>query len=587
MTKHHLCVKIGDVNNRRVLVIMKKFFGIALVLALVSMLFPFAVNQNSVEAKTQNDYYYIESLDTLEAIQDDEAALNSVGEIYVEANYSWEVQRVQNQLHLIKKCRNATALCVAAPGLVFDSEFINELPKSLSLIWLDGCVIDLENVFNPNITILRTDSCTAYNFSGITGLSNLRDFYTFSLKGFEFNDLDKLRQLSTLRVDGIVVGDYKTFFDKIKNVKRLELDYTDIKNEDTKFFKTLTKLEGLTLTGSFIDDISFLADLPNIKSLILPYGVKDLSVLYTLNNLSEVYFDAYTLLNVKPPMIEYFKSKNISYTQFDESIYLDFARIINSFNFNENTSDFEKLRVITDYVTKQMSYVKKPDYLSSLESSIKYGMGVCNEYALLEYTMLKYVGVDAYFVVGFGLVDGFYLAHAWNEVCIDNTWYAVDSTWIDDNTEYYRQAYYLAKTMTNITWEEYYIDTDYYAGDLFALTHITNCDPSLIVSKEAKPQNPDTSTPEDEPQQGEVINIPSNDGNQQSGVEITPADEHNSSNENSFHNNEIVDDGHMSPSFESDDNQVTSKNSNLIYWILGGAAFGLVLFIIVRVSRKK
>jgi len=184
--------------------------------------------------------------------------------------------------------------------------------------------------------------------------------------------------------------------------------------------------------------------------------------------------------------LAYFKSKKIDYPKFDLDIVNKVDSIVSGFNFTSKTTDREKVDAVSNYVTNHLEYQNAIGDIS-IVSSIIYGAGVCNEYALLEYTLLKVVGVDAYFMAGYGdtaVYNRNYFSsvpHAWNMVKIDGTWYGLDVTWIDGVSEYYKDTYYMVKPSTDITWDEYLSDPNKYSDELFGLTHVTYNNPQYNV----------------------------------------------------------------------------------------------------------
>ncbi|SEF78924.1 Transglutaminase-like superfamily protein [Caloramator fervidus] len=97
-------------------------------------------------------------------------------------------------------------------------------------------------------------------------------------------------------------------------------------------------------------------------------------------------------------------------------------------------SDYEKVKVIHDYIIKNTKY----DYLNVLNDTIPEvshtpygtlinGVAVCDGYATAFNMLLSMVGVESKIV--FGFANG--LPHAWNMVKLDGTWYHVDVTFDD------------------------------------------------------------------------------------------------------------------------------------------------------------
>ena len=90
-------------------------------------------------------------------------------------------------------------------------------------------------------------------------------------------------------------------------------------------------------------------------------------------------------------------------------------------------SDLEKVTILTDWVYNNLEkrpVLGIPDARTTLSTRI----GDCNEHAALFAALARNVGVPTRVVAGVTFYDGAFYYHAWNEVCLDNTWYSVDTT---------------------------------------------------------------------------------------------------------------------------------------------------------------
>jgi hypothetical protein len=110
-------------------------------------------------------------------------------------------------------------------------------------------------------------------------------------------------------------------------------------------------------------------------------------------------------------------------------------------------SDYERLSAVYDWVTHNITYdLQKAENLSDYGSGALYALenrsGVCHDYAELTKALLMAVGIEATYERGDVLVGiGEYELHAWNEVLISGTRYALDTTWgsgfmLEDGSEY-------------------------------------------------------------------------------------------------------------------------------------------------------
>ena len=128
------------------------------------------------------------------------------------------------------------------------------------------------------------------------------------------------------------------------------------------------------------------------------------------------------------------------YTMANREADLDAAveQVLASFAFTEETTDYEKVKTIYDYICANVTY--DYEHLENESYVLKYtayaalvkGTAVCQGYALLMYRLLLEVGVDCRLIGGQGNGGG----HAWNIVKLGNHYYNMDSTWDAGCTEY-------------------------------------------------------------------------------------------------------------------------------------------------------
>lgn len=106
--------------------------------------------------------------------------------------------------------------------------------------------------------------------------------------------------------------------------------------------------------------------------------------------------------------------------------------IIAGFQFDENTTDYEKVVAIYDYVCENVKYAEdiSKDIVYTSWSALFNGEAVCQGYAQLMYRMLKEVGISTRLIPGFGGGD---ILHGWNIVKLGDYYYNLDSTWDAEN----------------------------------------------------------------------------------------------------------------------------------------------------------
>jgi len=110
--------------------------------------------------------------------------------------------------------------------------------------------------------------------------------------------------------------------------------------------------------------------------------------------------------------------------------------ILKELDFRRNTSEYEKIRKIYDYVYDTVEYDlihKKNEHYhlkSTAYGALIYHRAVCQGYAVLMYRLLKESGIDVRIITGTAeLPDGSTELHAWNIVRIDDVYYNLDVTW--------------------------------------------------------------------------------------------------------------------------------------------------------------
>lgn len=122
--------------------------------------------------------------------------------------------------------------------------------------------------------------------------------------------------------------------------------------------------------------------------------------------------------------------------EFDKKL----AKVLKSMNL-EGQSDYRKVRMIYDYITRNVTYDKGT---GSTSGTLKYtaynalcnGRAVCQGYAVLFYRMCLEEGIDARIITG----DSLGQAHAWNIVRVDGKYYLCDPTW-DSPLDYFHDYF--------------------------------------------------------------------------------------------------------------------------------------------------
>ena len=133
-------------------------------------------------------------------------------------------------------------------------------------------------------------------------------------------------------------------------------------------------------------------------------------------------------------------SFHLSYKiEYDENIeqkqaVIDFCKKTSSELIKDSASDFERVKILHDYVVKNYRYDdNKNNLIHDAYSMMNSGYGVCSAYSSLFYTLLSESDIKARIVFSeaYAYDNGGRIPHAWNLVNIDGFWYHIDSTWND------------------------------------------------------------------------------------------------------------------------------------------------------------
>ncbi len=140
----------------------------------------------------------------------------------------------------------------------------------------------------------------------------------------------------------------------------------------------------------------------------------------------EYYYEGDTCFNVIDVEMFYYTS-----LEQEHELTNEVNKVLNSFAFNDSTSDYNKIEKIYDYICSNITY----DYenLNDNEYKLKYTAyaalmnktAVCQGYATLMYRMLEACGIDSRIITGVSHGEN----HAWNIAKLYGKYYYLDSTW--------------------------------------------------------------------------------------------------------------------------------------------------------------
>ena len=474
------------------------------VLLTVAIISGFVLYGRPVKAD-EVDYSNV-TLAQLVNMKDDPEELANVHGVAVSAEKS--DKKLEEAIMLMTKCPNIESIYICVDGLKLDKEFFNNLSSSryiyMSLQW---CTVDLSGVKNSDINKLYLSVCTVEHYEEIVNIESLETLVLDSINGFCRAEYSKLKDLEYLGLNGHHIDDYQDFCKECSHLEILSLECCNLRNSDTRYITAYMKdLENLNLYGTYVDDITFLKDLPYLSFIYLPCGVDKLDVLYELDDLECVSFDCYTELFVDDKLVQFWEENEIDYTKYEKDTRSKIDSLVASMNIPGNATDKEKIEKVTECVLLNMN-CQMTDVSqfagTSLDACLKFKSGVCHDYSTLSYTLLKYVGVDAYLIHGYAL-DAFGSApgpHAWIEVCVDGEWNGIEPMWIDNDdenptTKKYKEQYwslfYMRPTKVD-DWNAWPKNGDFSKcpEKCFAMHHRTMNDPMDTL-----PQGKNTAAPE-------------------------------------------------------------------------------------------
>ena len=474
------------------------------VLLIVTIISGFVLNGIKVRAD-DIDYSNV-TLEQLSAMKDDPDELAYVHGVSVTA-YSSN-KKLEDAIMLMTKCPNIEHIYIYANGLKLDKEFFNNLSSSryiyMSLGW---CEVDFSGVNNKDIDTLYFSLNKVEHYEEIVNLESLKTLSLDGITGFCRAEYSKLKDLECLMLIGQRIDDYQDFCKECSHVDELSLECCNLRDSDTRYITAYMKdLENINLYGTYVEDITFLKDLPYLSYIGLPTGVDKLDVLYELKDLECVSFDCYTELFVDDKLEQFWKDNNIDYTKYDKDTRGKIDSLVASMNIPDNATDKEKIEKVTECVLLNMKceMTDVSQYTgTSLDACLYFKAGVCHDYSTLSYTLLKCVGVDVYLIRGYatdyyGTPPG---PHAWIEVYADGEWYGIEPMWIDNDDTDPTTAKYKEQIWSPFYMRPTKVDdpNDWPAnGDFskcpekcFAMHHITMNDPMDTL-----PEGKNTAAPE-------------------------------------------------------------------------------------------
>ena len=302
-------------------------------------------------------------------------------------------------------------------------DFLND---NINCVTFEYC--DIKN----SISLPDTVTSLTINNSPSKEYNNINSNHLDELR-FVDCDFDSLETISSIKsaddvtFDCCNIGDL-TGIEKL-NASNLSFYTTGI--ETIENLQNCYNLRNLTLSSTYVSDLTPLngskiecletSDSP-IESFDAVKNMPKLTKLVTGNNQMACTKDT----------IDYLKNHNITNTlSYDDVAIKEKVQEIAKSITNDEMSDKEKVKAIVDYVVDNIEYDYDVNHDDELlyeynDHALKYalsGKGCCINYAMLTSALLNEANVKVYSQKNEG--------HIWNIVNVENTYYYIDSTFID------------------------------------------------------------------------------------------------------------------------------------------------------------
>lgn len=233
------------------------------------------------------------------------------------------------------------------------------------------------------------------------------------------------------------------------------VNLADIVNDNSfEYYKTVDTILITQKDVKYLDEVDFskFENLTNIivkdcykldGSKIIPNKKVNLSINNSVLDLSK--FDISKFENIYTSIVYNTSKKTISDDNLKAGIVNSEYNIDKKYNeklnkiaekiYLKSKNKADIIKNVTLYVVNNLEYDYDGTYasLSIAESILKYKMGVCAHYAYLESQLLNKLGIFSLDISGYtDSNDRSNSTHAWVIVYINNKWYGIDPTWIDE-----------------------------------------------------------------------------------------------------------------------------------------------------------
>lgn len=275
----------------------------------------------------------------------------------------------------------------------------------------------------------------------------------------DFSFLKYCSKLNELNLSYCDLSDISYILDNLSdanNIEELDLSYNHLRNLDG--IEKLKKLEEADFQCNMLTTINGVEKLDNLRKLnIGDSRILDFSPIRNMNHRMVLYYYAFNGFDAWNNEIKNDPTNCKEYIEICEEKYIDdlywscnedvaegeeLLDSIISRTINDNMTDYQKIKVLHDYIVNNFTYghlsYQEPSYHLDFYWSLYYNKGVCADYALAYGALLSRAGIKSYYVT-----SDYGAGHAWNIVELDNQYYHVDCTWDDPTGGSLRYDYFL------------------------------------------------------------------------------------------------------------------------------------------------
>lgn len=356
----------------------------------------------------------------------------SIEDPYISASASISLSNSKNYLTL-RDAYKLTTLDIEGKGV----KNLEGIQNFINLSYLNISNNDLTNIDQishlRNLFALHLSNNNIEDVSSIQNSVNLIKLYINNNKIKKFPNLSNLLWLDTIDAENNLIESLEEL-STAPNIKYLSVQNNKVLSLETQ--QIFKKLSRLNLENNKLHNLKGVQDYGHLYQLIVDGNPLDnIDDLKSISNLDG-----------------YFSIMGVDYTRHTINkavpIFNEIKNIL-KYTINDASSDYDKAKALHDYIVLNFEYDYENYLLNNIpsESYTVVGLfsnrkGVCQAYALAYNLLLKNVGIESYFVSGFGDGGG----HAWNYVIIDGVGYHVDTTWDDpvpNRPGYVRHNYFM------------------------------------------------------------------------------------------------------------------------------------------------